>query len=100
MSDSVSLLTIACQAPLTMGFSGVGCHALLQVIFPGDRITFKSALAGEFFTTSTTWEAHIKSIQLIQEKGLVGGEGSWHSILIIWLWIWKIFFLFLNGVLS
>ena len=34
----VTPLTIACQAPLSMGFSGkntgVGCHALLQGIFP------------------------------------------------------------------
>ena len=38
MSDSVTLWTVARQAPLPMGFSskntGVGCHALLWGIFP------------------------------------------------------------------
>ena len=39
MSDSAALWIAACQAPLSMGFSrsrstGVGCHALLQGIFP------------------------------------------------------------------
>ena len=38
ISDSVTLWTRACQAPLSMGFSqqkyGVSCHALLQGIFP------------------------------------------------------------------
>ena len=38
MSDFATPWTVACQAPLPMGFSrqesGVGCHALLQGIFP------------------------------------------------------------------
>ena len=38
MSNSAILWTVARQAPLSMGFSrqeyGVGCHALLQGIFP------------------------------------------------------------------
>ena len=65
----VSLWTIACQAPLTMGFSrqelwsGLPCPSPGHLPDPGDIITFKSrALAGEFFSPSTTWEAHIKSI--------------------------------------
>ena len=41
--------------------TGVGCHDLLQGIFPkpGIQPTFllSLALAGRFFTTSTTWEA-------------------------------------------
>ena len=41
--------------------TGVGCHALLQGIFPTKGIKLASlkspALAGWFFTTSTTWEA-------------------------------------------
>ena len=61
--------TVAHQAPLSMGFSskntGVGCPALLQGIFltlgsdPVSRPTslLSLALAGRFFTTSTTWEA-------------------------------------------
>ena len=42
-------------------FHGVGCHARLQGI-PDSRIEPASlvfpALAGGFFTTSATWEAH------------------------------------------
>ena len=38
MADSLRPMTIAHQAPLSMGFSskntGVGCHALLQRVFP------------------------------------------------------------------
>ena len=41
--------------------TGVGYHALLQGVFPNIGIEFMSlmspALAGELFTTSTTWEA-------------------------------------------
>ena len=43
--------------------TGVGCHALLQGIFPtpGTEPEFESlmslALAGWLFTTSTSWEA-------------------------------------------
>ena len=56
---------IACQAPLSMDSpgknTGVGCHALLQGIFPTQGLNlylFSSpVLAGRFFTTSTTWEA-------------------------------------------
>ena len=36
VSDSVTPWTVACQAPLSVGFknTGVGCHFLLQEIFP------------------------------------------------------------------
>ena len=41
----------------------VGCHALLQGNLPDSGIEHRSlkslALAGGFFTTSATWEAHI-----------------------------------------
>ena len=58
--------TIARQAPLSMKFSGkntgVGCRALLQEIFltQGSKLCllYLPALAGGFFTSSTTWEAH------------------------------------------
>ena len=47
--------TVACQAPLSMGFSkntGVGCHFLLQGTLPGPVIkSLSPALAGGFFTT-------------------------------------------------
>ena len=52
--------TVACLAPLSMGFSGkntgVGCHDLLQVDLPDPGIEHvppaSPALAGGFFTTS------------------------------------------------
>ena len=56
----VTLWTIAHQAPPGKN-TGVGCHALLQGDLPSPGIKPKSlmfpALAGGFFTTSTTWEA-------------------------------------------
>ena len=49
--------TVACQAPLSRGFSrqetGVGCHVLLQGIFP----TQVSHTAGRYFTVWATREA-------------------------------------------
>ena len=43
--------------------TGVGCHFLLQGIFPTQGLNLMSlmspALAGRFFTPSTTWEAHL-----------------------------------------
>ena len=55
--------TVDCQAPLSTGFcpgnnSEVGCHALLQGMFPGiqPESLMSPALANGFFTTSTTWE--------------------------------------------
>ena len=65
MSNSVTPWAVARQAPLwdSLGKNtGVGCHALLQGIFslpPGIEPTSvrSPALAGGFFTTSTTWEA-------------------------------------------
>ena len=46
--------TVACQAPLSMGFptknTGVGCNALLQGIFPTQDPTCISCTAGRFFT--------------------------------------------------
>ena len=61
-----TLWTVARQAPPSMGFSrqdiGVGCHALLQGIFRNQEdqeptSLVSPALAGSFFTTSTTREA-------------------------------------------
>ena len=54
--------TVACQAPLSMGFpgknTGVDCHFLLQEIFltQESNLHLSPVLAGEFLTTSTTWE--------------------------------------------
>ena len=45
--------------------TGVGCFALLQGIFPmqglNPHLSASPALAGRFFTTSTTWEAKVSS---------------------------------------
>ena len=62
------LWTIACQAPLSTGFSskdiGVGCHALLQGNLPDPRMepmSFMSpALVGGLFTTSATRKAPLQ----------------------------------------
>ena len=61
----VTQWTVACQAPLSMGssrqeyWSGLPCPSPADL--PDSEIklsSFKSSsLAGEFFTTSTTWEA-------------------------------------------
>ena len=54
--------------------TGVGCQALLQKILPiqgSNHISYMSlALAGGFFTTSTTWEAHyyLQSYKMLNFK--------------------------------
>ena len=65
-SNSATLWTAAPQAPLSMGSPGknpgVGCHFLLQGIFPTQGLNpcllMSPELAGGFFTTSATWEGH------------------------------------------
>ena len=67
MSDSVISCTVALQAPLSVGFSrqeywsGFPCPPLGDL--PAPRIKPVSltspALAGGFFTTNATWEAHL-----------------------------------------
>ena len=57
-------LTVACQAPLSMGFSrqeywsGLPCPSPWDLPDPGLKSTSPNspALAGRFFTTSTSWE--------------------------------------------
>ena len=58
--------TVACQAPLSMGFSRQEYWNGLLFSSPGDLpdpgiepVSLRSsALVGRFFTTSATWEAH------------------------------------------
>ena len=58
--------TVACQAPLSMEFSRQEYWSGLPFPIPGDLLdpgiesmSYTShALAGEFFTTSASWEAH------------------------------------------
>ena len=41
--------------------TGVGCHALLRGFFLTEPMSLKfPALADKFFSTSATWEAHLK----------------------------------------
>ena len=65
VSHFVTLWTVPCQAPLFMGFSRQKYWSGLPCPPPGDlpdpeiepTSLTSPALAGEFFTTSTTWEA-------------------------------------------
>ena len=62
----VTLWTVAHQAPLSVGFSsqeywsGVPCAPTGDLPGPGiePESHMSPALAGGFFTTSATWEAH------------------------------------------
>jgi len=59
--------TVACQAPLSVGFSRQEYWSGLPFPPPGDLPNpgiepispVSPALAGGFFTTSATWEAHV-----------------------------------------
>ena len=58
--------TVACQASLSIGCSRQEYKSGLPFPFPGDLYTgirpaslMSPALAGRYFTTSTTWEAHV-----------------------------------------
>ena len=63
MSDSVTLWTVACQAPLSMGFSrqeywsGLACPPPGDLLDPGiEPVSLTSiALAGRLLIASTTW---------------------------------------------
>ena len=54
--------TVVHQGPLSMGFPrqeyGVGCHFLLQGIFPPRDWTWVSCIVGRLFTSWATREAH------------------------------------------
>ena len=69
--------TAACQAPLSMGFSrqeycgGLPCPPPRELPHPGIKPAspVSPALAGKFFTTSTTWEApNLPWVALLQNK--------------------------------
>ena len=69
MTDSATLWTVAYQVPLSTGFSrqeywgGLTCSPLGDLPNPRIKPTsvMSPALAGRFFTTSTTWEALLSS---------------------------------------
>ena len=76
-----TLWSIAHQAPLSMGFYRQECLSGLPCRLPGnfpdsgiELASLSCALAGRFFTTSTTWEAHLPLQNiLIQLKYLSSG---------------------------
>ena len=65
MPDSETPWTVACQAPLSMGFSRQECWSGLPCPPAGNHpksgmepeSPASPALAGRFFTTNATWEA-------------------------------------------
>ena len=67
---TVTLWIVACQAPLSLGFSRQEFWSGLPFPSPGDPSNLgiepvslvSPALAAGFFTTRTTWEAHILAI--------------------------------------
>ena len=75
--------TVALQAPLSMGFSREGYCSGLPCPPPGDpadpgigpKSFMSPALAGVFFTTRTTWEAHVRLTQLLDDNNK--GFGRW-----------------------
>ena len=70
-----TLWTVAHQAPLSMGFSREESWSGLPFPSPGNLLhlgiepasLLSSALAGMFFTTSTTWEAQIQPCSTIKK---------------------------------
>ena len=72
----VALWTVACQDPLSMGFSrqeywsGLPCPPPEDLPDPGiEPISLTSpALSGGFFISSATWEAHICVCVCIYKK--------------------------------
>ena len=66
MSNSAILWTVACQAPLPIKNTGVGCHALSSRGFSQSRDQTRVCyLAGGFFTASSTWQARwLEKLQL------------------------------------
>ena len=66
-NNNIILWAIACQAPLSMGI--LQARIMEWVVMPSSRgsswpkdwthVSMSPSLAGRFFTTSTTWEAHL-----------------------------------------
>ena len=82
----VTLWTIAHQAPLSMGFSRQECWSGLLCSSPGDlphpgieHLT-SPALAGGFFTTSTTWKGpwSFPPKNLLSGECILNGQKTFH----------------------
>ena len=77
MSDSVRTyglqsVRLLCPWDSIVKNTGVGCHALLQGIFPAqgsNPYLMSPTLEGRFFTTSTTWEAPVELYFLFNTHG-------------------------------
>ena len=52
----------------------MGCHFLLQGIFPTQESNPPPALAGRFFTASTTWEVLAQGYCLPQKRPLCNSQ--------------------------
>lgn len=48
-------------------YTGVGCHALPEGIFPAQGSLISPALTGGLFTTNTTWEAFFAKLELLSQ---------------------------------
>ena len=78
-ADSVTLQTVACQAPLFMRYSrqeywsGFPFPPLGDLPNPGieSASLVSPALAGRFFTTSTPWEAKTSVVVIVQSLSCV-----------------------------
>ena len=70
------------SCPWSFPGPGVGCHFLLQGIFPTQGLNlhlfYLPALAGGLFTTSTTWES--PKICLLYRKESLGHRKGWISV--------------------
>ena len=82
----VTLWTVAHQAPLSWDSpgknTGVGCHALLQGIFPTQRLNprlMSPALADGFFAT---WEAPEKNTYVCRKESARSAGDLYPSLLI------------------
>ena len=83
MFDSLTPWTVARLAPLSMGFSRHEYWSRLPFPSPGDipdpgiepASLISPALAGRFFTTSATWEAHLMGTEFQFRKVKYSGDG-------------------------
>ena len=90
----VTLWTVACKAPLSMGFSRQEYWSVLPCPSPGDlpnlgvkpTSLMSPALAGGFFTTSATWEdleifstKYSPQLQMVAEEYVAILEALYYS---------------------
>ena len=84
MSDSLRPYRLACQGPLSMGFSrqeywsGLRCPPPEDLPDPWvESMSLKSpALAVGFFTTSATWEAHYSGLLLLLSRSVMSDSAT------------------------